>query len=196
MHIVGFSGGLSTPSRTLALVDAVIKELDITLKESSAAKGSLVANTQKTLIDFAQVANQFGAALAREQLSSEALSLLTLVESADILVVASPVYNSAYPGLFKHFFDLVKRKGLEHKTVIIAANGASAHHALIVESHLRPLFSSLGAFVVPTGIYSEASDFTHYVLTKDTTIVRIKDAVREALLLSKHVLSTQHSSAA
>ncbi|MEN0036306.1 MAG: NAD(P)H-dependent oxidoreductase [Cellvibrio sp.] len=105
------------------------------------------------------------------------------------MVVASPIYNAAYPGLFKHFFDLIKRKGLEHKTVIIAANGASAHHALVVESHLRPLFSSLGAFVAPTGVYSEASDFTHYVLTKDTTIARISDAVRETTRLHQKASS-------
>jgi FMN reductase len=174
MHIVGFSGGLSALSRTLALVESILKGFDSAPQENSA-----LANARKTLIDFAPVANQFGAALSREQLSSEALALLELVENADILVVASPIYNAAYPGLFKHFFDLIKRKGLEHKTVIIAANGASAHHALVVESHLRPLFSSLGAFVVPTGIYSEASDFTHYVLTRDTTIARINDAIRE-----------------
>ncbi|MEN0036305.1 MAG: hypothetical protein AAGC78_04525 [Cellvibrio sp.] len=75
MHIVGFSGGLSTPSRTLALVEAILKGFDTTSKENSA-----VANAQKTLIDFAQVASQFGAVLSREQLSSEALSLLELVE--------------------------------------------------------------------------------------------------------------------
>lgn len=185
MHIVGFSGGLTVPSRTLALVDAILKGFD-TLSPEFPAAGDI----QKTLIDFSQLASQFGAALSRDALSSECLSLLKLVESADVLVVAAPVYNAAYPGLFKHFFDLIARKGLEHKTVIIAANGASAHHALVVESHLRPLFSSLGAFVVPTGIYSEASDFTLYSLTKDSAFARIKNAVRESLWLHEKAHAT------
>jgi FMN reductase len=174
MYIVGFSGGLSSPSRTLALVNAIVNEFPAD------------ANTQKTLIDFTQLASQFGAALVREQLSSECLSVLSLVESADILVVGAPVYNAAYPGLFKHFFDLVARKGLQYKIVIVAANGASTHHALMIESHLRPLFSSLGAFVVPTGIYTEASDFSGYKLTKDSSIARLQDAVRESLLLRRN----------
>lgn len=172
MHIVGFSGGLSSPSRTLALVNAIVNEFTSN------------ASAKKTLIDFTPLASQFGAALAREQLPGECVSVLNLVERADILVVGAPVYNAAYPGLFKHFFDLVARKGLQHKPVVIAANGASAHHSLVLESHLRPLFSSLGAFVVPTGIYSEANDFRDYRLINESVSARIKDAVFESLLLT------------
>lgn len=182
MHIVGFSGGLSTPSRTLALVDAILNAFELASFNEYG-----INDIKKSLIDFAQSATDFGAAVSRDALSSESLSLLALVESADILVVASPVYNAAYPGLFKHFFDLLARKGLEYKTVIIAANGASAHHALMIESHLRPLFSNLGAFVAPTGIYSEAVDFDHYKLTNSATLSRIKNAVRESLWLHQNV---------
>lgn len=175
MHIVGFSGGLSTPSRTFGLVDAVVNEF------------TKVARVKTTLIDFAEVANAFGAALYREELSQEHQQIIKTIESADVLVVASPVYRAAYPGLFKHLFDLVDRKGLERKTVILGANGGSAHHALIIESHLRPLFSSLGAYTVPTGIYSQTEDFENYRLTNSATLERVREAVAEALQLHANV---------
>jgi len=175
MHIVGFSGGLSTPSRTFGLVDAVLNEF------------INVANVKTSIIDFSEIANAFGAVLYREDLSLEHQQILKTIESADILVVASPVYRAAYPGLFKHLFDLVDRDGLERKTVILGANGGSAHHALIIESHLRPLFSSLGAYTVPTGIYSQTSDFENYQLTHSATIERVREAVSEALQLHSNV---------
>jgi FMN reductase len=130
MSIVGVSGGLSSPSRTYGLVQAIINELNE------------VSPQQGTLIDFASVATAFGSVLSREQLNFEQEALLQRIEAADILVVAVPVYRAAYPGLFKHLFDLVERDALERKVVILAANGGSAHHALIIESHLRGLGSN------------------------------------------------------
>ncbi|TQC94488.1 FMN reductase [Moraxellaceae bacterium AER2_44_116] len=171
MSIVGVSGGLSSPSRTYGLVQAIINELND------------VSPQQGTLIDFASVATAFGSVLSREQLNFEQEALLQRIEAADILVVAVPVYRAAYPGLFKHLFDLVERDALERKVVILAANGGSAHHALIIESHLRPLFSSLGAYTVPTGIYSQTSDFTNYQLTSQSVLERVREAVDEAIQL-------------
>jgi FMN reductase len=178
MRIVGFSGGLSTPSKTLGLVEAIV--------EGFAA----VPSVETEIIDLARVATAFGGVLYRQQLAPEFEQLLQTIERADVLVVASPVYRAAYPGLFKHVFDLVERGALEHKAVILAANGGSAHHALIIESHLRPLFSSLGAYTAPTGVYSQASDFTGYKLTNEAVLQRITDAVAEvSYLRSRAVFS-------
>jgi len=63
---------------------------------------------------------------------------------------------------------------------VLAANGGSGHHALIIESHLRPLFTNLGAYTVPTGIYSQTQDFSGYQLTSEAVLSRIADAVAEA----------------
>lgn len=178
MHIVGFSGGLSTPSRTYGLVEAIVGEIS-----------KNITHAKTTLIDLSEIASAFGSALYREELSLENQQILKTIEAADILVVASPVYRAAYPGLFKHVFDLVDRGGLERKAVILGANGGSAHHALIVESHLRPLFSSLGAYTVPTGIYSQTSDFENYTLTNQATLARVGEAVSEALQLHSNLIA-------
>jgi len=175
MHVVGFSGGLSTPSRTFGLVETIVSEF------------AKLAHVSTTIIDFAKTANEFGAALYRDDLSKDQKKILESIESADVLIVASPVYRAAYPGLFKHLFDLVDRKGLERKTVILGANGGSAHHALMIESHLRPLFVSLGAYTVPTGIYSQTEDFENYRLTNPVIVSRVREAVSEALQLHSNI---------
>jgi FMN reductase len=180
MRILGFSGGLSIPSKTHGLVNAIV--------ERFAAKGKVEAE----VVDLAQVATGFGGAMYRQHLPSELKSVLERIEAADVLVVASPVYRAAYPGIFKHVFDLVERDALEGKAVILAASGGSAHHALILESHLRPLFNSLGSFTVPTGIYSQASDFDGYYLSNPRVLERVDVAINEVLRLQRGLLSGAH----
>lgn len=171
MRILGVSGGLSSPSKTHGLVNAIVQRL------------AQAAQVDAEIIDLAQVATGFGAVLYREQLSAEQEALLQRIEQADVLVVATPVYRASYPGLFKHIFDLIEREGLQGKAVILAANGGSTHHALVIDSHLRPLLSSLGAYTVPTGIYSQASDFSGYELSDKTLLARIDIAIGEVLRL-------------
>lgn len=177
MRVLGFSGGLSSPSKTLGLVQAIGNEY------FHAHKIDL------DVIDFSRLATGFGNVLYRSQLDAFHENILCGIEQADVLVVASPIYRAAYPGLFKHVFDLVGRGGLEHKPVILAANGGSAHHALVIESHLRPLFSSLGAHTAPTGIYSQSSDFTGYELTNQDVLQRIRDAIAESIHLYHAVVA-------
>jgi FMN reductase len=177
MRILGFSGGLSVPSKTHGLVNAIV--------ERFVSK----VNATAEVVDLAQVATGFGGALYRQHLPSELKSVLERIEAADVLIVASPVYRAAYPGLFKHVFDLVERDALEGKAVILAANGGSAHHALILESHLRPLFNSLGSFTVPTGVYSQASDFDGYYLSNASVLERVDVAIDEVLRLQRGLLA-------
>ena len=178
MRVIGFSGGLRSPSKTYGLVESIVQQL-VNLSGADAE-----------VIDLAEVAAGFGSVIYRQELSAEYELLLQRIETADVLVVASPVYRAAYPGLFKHVFDLVERDALEGKVVILAANGGSTHHALIIESHLRPLFSSLGAFVVPTGIYSQSSDFEGYQLKNTAVLGRIDVAIQEVFRLQSGIYSS------
>src|SRR5690606_15189693 len=120
MRILGFSGGFSIPSKTHGLINAIVERF------------ATRAQIHGEVIDLAQIATGFGGALYRQHLPSELKSVLERIEAADVLVVASPVYRAAYPGLFKHVFDLVARDALEGKAVILAANCDSAHQVLIL----------------------------------------------------------------
>ncbi len=179
MKIIGFSGGLSSPSKTYGLVSAIVQKV--------AQKVAQKTKADADIIDLAAIARDLGHALYRSELAPEHEALLQQIETADVLVIGAPVYRAAYPGLFKHVFDLIERNTLEDKVVILAANGGSAHHALVIDSHLRPLFNSLGAFTVPTGIYSQASDFTGYQLTNEALLQRIDLAVSEVQRLHRGI---------
>ena len=74
------------------------------------------------------------------------------IESATLLIVASPVYRASFTGLFKHVFDFVGQYSLIDKPVLLAATGGSDRHALIIEHQFRPLFSFFQALTLPIGV--------------------------------------------
>ncbi|MCF3960144.1 NADPH-dependent FMN reductase [Streptomyces fuscigenes] len=73
------------------------------------------------------------------------LRAVELVQSADGVVVGTPVYKAAYSGLLKSLLDLLPQTALAGKTVLPLATGGTAAHALAIDYALRPVLSSMGA---------------------------------------------------
>lgn len=80
-------------------------------------------------------------------------SLAGQVASSDVVVVASPTYKAAYTGLLKAFFDRYANNGLAGVTAVPVMTGGSPHHAMAVDSALRPVLIELGASVPSRGLY-------------------------------------------
>jgi FMN reductase len=80
-------------------------------------------------------------------------ALTAAVAESDVLVVASPTYKAAYTGMLKAFLDRYQTNGLAGVVAVPVMTGAAPHHALAVETHLRPLLVELGAAVPTRGIY-------------------------------------------
>ena len=77
-----------------------------------------------------------------------------LVASAQVLVIATPVYKAAYSGALKIWLDLLAQTALKGKTVLPLATGGSPHHMLALDYALRPVLQSLGAKHILPGIYA------------------------------------------
>jgi FMN reductase len=169
--VVAVAGNLGAPSRTRVLVDQIVTSI----------QG--LADVDASTLELAQVGPQLGQALFRKQLSPEVEALIARVESADLLVVASPVYRASYPGLFKHLFDLVSQDALVGVPVVLAATGGSERHSLVLEHALRPLFSFFRAHTVPTSIYATEADFDGYRLRNEVLLQRIEQVAEQAISL-------------
>jgi FMN reductase len=165
LSIVGIAGNLARPSRTRTLVDAVLSE--------AAARG--LGETQS--FDLVDAGPELGATLSREGAPPRVDRMLGAIESADVLVAASPVYKASYTGLFKHVFDLLDPKALEGRRVIVAATGGSDRHALMIEHQLRPLFAFFGAHALPVSLYAVNADFESAEALAPTFRARVARAV-------------------
>ncbi|OKL35249.1 NADPH-dependent FMN reductase [Domibacillus mangrovi] len=75
------------------------------------------------------------------------------VESAQVVVVLTPVYKAAYTGILKTYLDLLPQKGLEGKTVLPLVLGGSFGHLLVIDYALKPVLSALGATDILSGAY-------------------------------------------
>lgn len=171
LRVVAVSGTLSSPSKTDALVDAVLDEL------------ALVLPIERHVIRVSELGPLFAGALTRDQLDERVERELRAVEGADLLIAASPVYRASFTGLFKHFFDFVEQYALVDVPVLLAATGGSERHALILEHSLRPLFGFFQALTLPLGVYAHASDFTDRRVTAPLLQERIRAAIARGLPL-------------
>ncbi|PWC08557.1 FMN reductase [Mycetocola zhujimingii] len=169
LRVVAVSGSLHIPSKTSALLDAI---LDRVAREQP---------IDAHIIELTAIGPEFAGALTREQLPPSVERELVRIENADLLIVASPVYRGSFTGLFKHLFDFVGQYSLVDKPVLVAATGGGDRHALILEHQFRPLFGFFQALTLPIGVYASNSDFTDYALTSPAVQERIDLAVQRGL---------------
>ncbi len=86
---------------------------------------------------------------------------LALVEQADGLVVATPVYKASFAGALKTLLDLLPERALNHKVVLPIATGGSIAHMLAVDYALKPVLSALKAQETLQGIFADDSQITY-----------------------------------
>ena len=146
------SAGLSTPSTTRALADALS---DTVLTESQTQGRELSVET----IELRDLAGELVDAMTDWSSPTPRLNAAQeTITGAAALIAVTPVFQGSYSGLFKMFFDTFDQHALEELPVLVAATGGSARHAGILDYSLRPLFNYLHAVVVPTGIFQAAND--------------------------------------
>lgn len=167
LRVVIVNGSPSEKSKTVGLVDVIVETL------------STMLPVESTRIDVYRLGEPFTSAIDREQdgVAPEVEATLRQAEEADLLIAAAPVFRGSYPGLFKHFFDLVDQYALAGKPVLLAATGGGDHHALVLEHAMRPLFGFFQAMTVPVAIFANSGDFDGTTLLNPRVYGRIETAL-------------------
>ncbi|MCE0763303.1 NAD(P)H-dependent oxidoreductase [Pseudonocardia kujensis] len=172
LRVVVVNGSPHRPSTTMGLVDVILDTL----------AGLQPIDTAR--VDVYGLGAAFTGALAREDIVAHARGIeevLRQVENADLLIAAAPVYRGSYPGMFKHFFDLIDQYALANKPVLLAATGGGEHHALVLEHAMRPLFAFFQALTVPVAIFASAGAFDGTVLLDPRVHARIETALNDVV---------------
>jgi len=136
--IVAISGSPSTPSRSGALANHVADDLrnrgfelaSITVRDLPAGE-LLTGRTSDPTIAAA----------------------IALVERADALVIATPIYKASYTGVLKAFLDLLPQLAFTGKVVLPLVTGGTIAHVLALDYALRPVLVSLGAQHIVNGLF-------------------------------------------
>ncbi|RYZ79457.1 MAG: hypothetical protein EOO68_38885 [Moraxellaceae bacterium] len=100
LKVVAVSGGLNTPSKTESLIDAILAELHHAL------------DIEVHYIKLSEIGTGLGGVISRNDLPANVQHALATIETADALIVGTPVYRASFTGLFKHLFDFVDQFAL------------------------------------------------------------------------------------
>lgn len=139
MSILLLAGSPAIPSRSTRLLNHVGEQLE------------KLGHRQSRL----HILDLPATALLQADASNHDIKLAkVLVEQAEAVVVATPVYKAAYSGLLKTFLDLLPQDGFAGKLILPIATGGSQSHMLALDYALRPVLSALGAAQVLPSIYA------------------------------------------
>lgn len=175
LRVVAVVGTTKSVSKTRALVELIV--------------GQLASRTE--IIEIHTLNPGLGAALEREQLDTRAEAAVRKVETADLVIAATPVFRGSYTGLFKHFFDFVGQYALADKPVMLVATGGSDRHAMVIDQALRPLFGFFQAWTAPMGIYLSAGDFDGTTVLNPEAYERIEVAVDDVVPVARLLASSR-----
>jgi FMN reductase len=171
--IVVVSAGLGQPSSTRLLADRLAAAVERHLRDAA------VESTVE-VIELREHAQALVNHLLTGFPAPELQAAIDTVVGADGVIAVSPIFSASYSGLFKLFFDVLQRDGLDGTPTLIAATGGTARHSLALEHALRPLFAYLGAATVATGVYAASADWGATGIAADGSLVeRIDRAARE-----------------
>jgi FMN reductase len=146
--LVAILGSVTPPGRMLNA-----------LKWTLEARNSPGADFETDLINLAECRVAFADGRPPEQYKDDTVSIVARVVEADAVILASPVYRGSFTGALKNLLDHLPVEALTCKPVGILAMGATNHHYLGVDWHLRDVLAWFGAIVVPTSVYLSSSDF-------------------------------------
>jgi FMN reductase len=139
-------GSTTPPGRLHRAVEGAI--------ERAAARG-----TSADLIDLGTLDLGFADGTPPADLGDDTAATIAAIESATAVIFATPVYRGSLTGSLKNLIDLTPVPALQGKVVGIVAMGASDHHFLGAERHLRDVLAFFGAIPMPVAVYLNGGDF-------------------------------------
>ena len=125
--------------------------------------------------------------------------IVTLIQDADGIIIASPVYKGSYTGVLKSLFDLLPEHAFNGLPVLPLMVGGSSAHLLAIEYSLKPLIHNLkgssaqGVYFVNSCIDKEQPD---QPITDPDCVVRLHTQVQElidTIELKKNASQLVHS---
>jgi FMN reductase len=154
VRIVAVLGSVTPPGRLSSAIGGAIDR---------ATASGLPAR----ILDLGQLKLGFADGRPAEQLDDDTGRLIAEVQQADSVLLATPIYRATLTGALKNALDLLPIEALKDKPVGIVSMGATLHHFLGAESHLRDILAWFGALTAPTAVYLSSADFEEGILKQD-----------------------------
>ncbi|MCA0758106.1 NADPH-dependent FMN reductase [Paenibacillus sp. N4] len=104
-----------------------------------------------------------------------------LVEQADAVIIASPVYKASFTGVLKAYIDLLPQKGLNGKIIAPLFIGGTIAHLLSIDYSLKPVLASMGAKHYVSSVYAVDSQINRTQEPNQDPIFELNEELQERL---------------
>lgn len=166
------SAGLGVPSSTRLLADRLAAASTQALQQRG-------GTAEVEVVELRQYARDLADNLVTGFANANLRTALDRVRGADALIAVTPVFSASYSGLFKTFVDVLGQDALTGMPVVIGATAGTTRHSLVLDHAMRPLFTYLRSFVVPTGVFAAPEDWAGGDATSRALADRVERAAGE-----------------
>lgn len=163
-RLVGVVGSVTPPGRLRQAVEFALEQ---------ARAPAAAAETE--LVDLAEYTVSFADGRPLDAFGNDTATVVSKLEGADAVLLATPIYRATYTGALKNLLDLTPLEALRNKPVGILGMGATPHHYLGADWQLRAVLSWFGALTLPTSVYLESAHFSEGKLADE----RAKEELRQ-----------------
>jgi len=115
------------------------------------------------------------------------------VTSADMYIIATPIFRASFTGALKNLLDHIPVEGMMGKACGLIGMGATDHHYLTVDTQLRPVLAWFGAHLVPGQVYLKSQHFQDGELAEPKAIVGLETLGRSVIALHKSLVGNAES---
>jgi FMN reductase len=180
MKLLAIVGSVTPPGRLLGATRWVLENA----RESRDGMETELVNLADKRIAFAD-------GRPPEQYEDDTAAVIESVQHAEGVIIASPVYRGSITGALKNLLDHLPIESLAAKPIGIVAMGATQHHFLGVDWHLRDILAWFGALVLPSSVYLTSTDFVSGQLAEPAR-QDLKDLVNATIKLAEVVPGGQY----
>ena len=115
------------------------------------------------------------------------------VTSADMYIIATPIFRASFTGALKNLLDHIPVEGMMGKACGLIGMGATDHHYLTVDTQLRPVLAWFGAHLVPGQVYLKSQHFQDGKLAEPEAIAGLETLGRSVIALHKSLAGNAES---
>ena len=171
--LLGIHGTVTSPGR---LHHAVQMAVDA----ASASNPEITTN----LLHLGDHKISFADGRPAEAYADDTAKVLEQVTSADMYIIATPIFRASFTGALKNLLDHIPVEGLMGKACGLIGMGATDHHYLTVDTQLRPVLAWFGVHLVPGQVYLQSQHFQDGKLVDAKAIGGLQELGRAVVALN------------
>lgn len=140
---------------------------------------------QLEVIDLADYELQFSDGRSFLDYPGDTGKLIRQLMEADVVIIATPIFQASIPGVLKNVFDLLPQDAFRDKTVGMFVMAGTDKHYLVAEQQLKPILSFMKANIVQNYVFALQKDILNGEIISQDVLFRLDRLVDEVMMAAR-----------